>query len=117
MSLSTSGRNAAAAGVTALSGYASLHTGDPGTTGANEVTGGSPAYARKAVTWAAASGGNVITSASVTFDVPAGTTIRDMGLWSALTGGTFYGGDALSSPETYGAQGTYALTTATVTIT
>jgi hypothetical protein len=117
MALSTSGRNAAAAGVTALSGYASLHTGDPGTTGTAEVTGGSPAYARKAVTWSAPSSGSVTTSGSVTFDVPASTTISYMGLWSASTGGTFYGGAALSSPETYGAQGTYALTTATVTIT
>lgn len=117
MGLSTSGRNAAASGVTALSGYASLHTGDPGGTGASEVTGGSPAYARKAVTWAAAGGGSVTTSASATFDVPGSTTIAYMGLWSASTGGTFYGGAALSSSETYGAQGTYALTTATVTIT
>jgi len=28
----------------------SLHSGDPGSTGANEISGGSPAYARKTVT-------------------------------------------------------------------
>ena len=37
-------------------GFASAHTADPGATGIlNELTGGSPAYARKAITWAAAS--------------------------------------------------------------
>ena len=30
--------------------HISLHDDDPSTTGANEVTGGSPAYARKAAT-------------------------------------------------------------------
>lgn len=116
MSLSTSGRNAAATGVDGVSGYASLHTADPGTTGASEVTGGSPAYARQAVTWGSASGGSVSTSAAVTFNVPAGTTIAYVGLWSALTGGTFQGGGPLSSSETYGAQGTYQLTTASIAV-
>jgi len=49
---------------------------DPGT-GTNyagtEATGGSPAYARQAVTWAAASGGQKSNSGALTFDVPAGT--------------------------------------------
>ena len=37
----------------------SVHTGSPGTTGASEATGGAPAYARKATTWGAASGGTI----------------------------------------------------------
>lgn len=49
---------------------------DPGT-GTNatgtEATGGSPAYARQAVTWAAAATGTKSNSGSLTFDVPAGT--------------------------------------------
>lgn len=49
---------------------------DPGT-GTNyagtEATGGSPAYARQAVTWANASGGTKSNSGALTFDVPAGT--------------------------------------------
>ena len=49
---------------------------DPGT-GTNftgtEATGGSPAYARQAVTWGAASSGQKSNSGSLTFDVPAGT--------------------------------------------
>ncbi|WP_219536593.1 hypothetical protein [Nonomuraea guangzhouensis] len=49
---------------------------DPGT-GANyggtEATGGSPAYARQAVTWGAAASGQKANSGALTFDVPAGT--------------------------------------------
>ena len=53
-----------------------LQLADPGT-GTNftgtEASGGSPAYARQAVTWAAASGGTKANSGALTFDVPAGT--------------------------------------------
>lgn len=117
MGLSTSGRNDAAAGVTGAVTYVSLHTADPGTSGASEVSGGTPAYARKAVSWAAASGGSVASSASITFDVPAGVTITHFGLWTASTAGTFKGGAALSANETFGGQGTYQLTTTTVSVT
>jgi len=37
--------------------YVSLHITDPGDSGTGEVTGGSPAYARKPCTWGAAAGG------------------------------------------------------------
>ena len=67
----------------------SLHTAFPGQTGLNEVTGGSPAYARKTITVAAASGEQRLTSASVTFDVPA-TTVRWVGFWN--TAGTQFQG-------------------------
>ncbi len=100
----------------AVAGFASLHTADPGTTGTSEVTGGTPAYARKAVTWDTAA--THVLSAKATFpafDVPAATTISYLGYWSLATGGTFYGGFALSSPETYGGQGTYAVTAASIT--
>lgn len=89
--------------------WASLHTASPGTTGANEVFGGSPAYVRKAITWNAAALGNLDNNANPVFDVPAATTVTHFGVWSASTGGTFYGGDALSDPETFAGQGTYTL--------
>lgn len=69
--------------------YASLHTAYS-TTGTNEVTGGTPAYARKAVTWAAAAAGSKATSAAVTFDVPA-TTVAFVGFWDAVSAGNFVG--------------------------
>lgn len=72
-----------------LGTHASLHSADPGTTGTNEISGGSPAYARKSLTWTAGSSDGVVT-ASCTFDVPASTAITHAGIWSAVTSGTFY---------------------------
>lgn len=70
--------------------HLSLHTAYS-STGANEVTGGSPAYARKAATWSAASGRTKALTSGVTFDVPAGTTVRFIGAWDAVTAGNFLG--------------------------
>lgn len=76
------------AGVGATHG--SLHT-TYSTTGANELTGGSPAYARKAATWAAAAARSKALSAALVFDVPAATTVRWIGFWDAITTGGFLG--------------------------
>jgi hypothetical protein len=76
------------AGVGATHG--SLHSAYS-SSGANELTGGSPAYARKAATWAAASGRSKATSASMVFDVPAGQTVRWVGFWDAVSAGNFLG--------------------------
>lgn len=67
--------------------FLSLHTGFP-PAGGNEVTGGSPAYARKSFTWSAASAGSKAISAAQTFDVPAGTTVRAVAVYDASTAGT-----------------------------
>lgn len=112
---STAGKNVMLDQLGTVAVYASLHTADPGTTGVNEVTGGSPAYARKSITWNAASGSKTASNAPV-FDVPAGT-VAFYGLWSASSGGTYYGGGALSASETFAAQGTYTLSTTTLGIT
>lgn len=78
--------------------HLSLHT-DWSATGLNELTGGSPAYARKAATWNAAASASAALTAAVTFDVPGGTTVRYVGRWTALTGGTFLGMSALNGTE------------------
>jgi hypothetical protein len=78
----------------------SLHTGDPGSTGANEITGAAATaagYAKKAVTWNPATGGAgddvaTITGTAIQFDVPAGD-IRFYGVWQ---GGTYLYGKALN---------------------
>lgn len=115
MALSTAGRNASVDGVTGLITHISLHTADPGASGTSEVAGGT--YARQAATWGAASGGTGGITNDPEFGIPAATTITHYGLWSASSGGTFYGGDPLSASETYGAAGTYTLTANTVTFT
>lgn len=97
--------------------YVSLHTADPGSTGTSEVSGGSPAYARKSVTWNSAASADLDNNANPVFDVPAGTTVTHFGMWSAVTGGTFYGGALLSASETFGGQGTYTFTDIDVTLT
>lgn len=107
---SNDGKNSLLDGLAADAAYMSLHTGDPSTTGANEVTGGSPAYARKSVTWAAASAGALTSTNAQVFDVPASTTITYIGLWSALTTGTFYGHVSITS-EAFAGQGTYTVAT------
>jgi hypothetical protein len=116
MPLSNAGKHVMLDELATVAVYASLHTGDPSTTGANEATGGSPAYARKAITWNAASGGGLDSSNAPVFDVPAGT-YSHWGLWSASSGGTFYGGGSLSASEVFAAQGTYTLSDADVTLT
>jgi len=80
--------------------YVSLHTADPGTTGASEVTGGT--YARVAVSWNAASSGSVTQSGALSINLPASTTASYFGVWSASTAGTYYIGGALSPSITTG---------------
>ena len=96
MSFTNATKETAATSVTATGSWISLHTGDPSTTGANEATGGSPAYARKQTTWTAGSSDGVVNGSAVSIDVPAGTYTY-AGVWSASTAGTFVGGFALSS--------------------
>jgi hypothetical protein len=70
--------------------YASLHTGNPGITGANEATGGS--YARQAVTLGAPSGGSESTSVALNFTgMPAvgAPGITHIAVWDAVSAGNF----------------------------
>jgi hypothetical protein len=107
MAFSVSAENAAVGAIATAATWISLHSADPGTTGASEITGG--AYARKQTTWGAVSN-SAVTGSAVTSDVPAGTTITHWGLWTALSAGTFHYGGALPAPETFGSNGTYSLT-------
>lgn len=93
MAVGVNGQNSAADGLAAVVGFLSLHIGDPSTTGANELTGGAPAYARKAVAWSAASTGQRTNSGLITFDVPglAGGFIYWIGMFSLVTAGVYYG--------------------------
>lgn len=63
---------------------ASLHTDFPGATGANEVTGGTPAYARKVIVVDSSAGGTRLLNAAETFNVPA-CTVKWVGMWDAAT--------------------------------
>lgn len=75
--------------------HASLHDAFPGSTGANELTGGFPAYGRQAITVNTASGGIRSLNAAVVFDVPV-CTVRFIGLWND----TVYAGCAANGGAT-----------------
>ncbi len=87
-----------------------LHSGDPGAANAadNELSGGSPAYARKAIAWNAASGGSIDDSTAPTFDVGAGQTVSWISGWN--TAGTVRYFKKNVTDEVFGAQGTYQIT-------
>jgi hypothetical protein len=91
--------NSAALDVAAV--YISLHTGDPGETGANEVTGGT--YARQDATaaFANASGGTCTTNVDIDWAVNTmpDVTITHLGVWDAATAGNFLWGGALAAPR------------------
>ena len=78
--------SAVAAGLNPATPFLALHTGFPPTYNpGNEVTGGAPAYARKAFTWSAAAAGARSISAAQTFDVPA-TTVRVVSVADSASG-------------------------------
>lgn len=107
MALNANGLNAQVAGLTAVAGYASLHTAEPDANGSSEVTGGT--YTRETISWAAASGGTAVSNAEIVFDVPTGVTITHLGYWSASTSGTFYGSRALDTSQTFSSAGTFTI--------
>jgi hypothetical protein len=87
--------------------HVGVHTlADPGTgataTG-TEATGGSPAYARQAVTWGAAASGLKANTNTIAIDVPSGT-YGFLTYWNASTGnsGTQYRGYAPINGTTKG---------------
>lgn len=89
----------------------SLHTADPGDTGASEVTGGS--YARQNGTFAAASGGSSALSAAVDFTGMPACTVTHFGVWDSA-GTPLYIGGGPTTNRTLQAGDTYQLTTSTV---
>lgn len=75
----------------AVATHASLHSAIPDETGSNEISGGSPAYARLPIAFTPASNGRLVKSASpaVQFNVPSATTVAYVGLWTSAVGGVF----------------------------
>ena len=115
MPLQTSALNAAAAGVAGIAAFGSLHTADPGGTGANEVTGGG--YARVPLVWDPATGGVSALDSALAFSGPASSPATYFGVWSALSGGTFHGAVALTGDQAFNASGDYIVAAATITAT
>ena len=100
-------RNNLAAAYGTNATHAALYSTVPGATAGTELSGGSPAYARKALSWSAPS--NSAITATVTFDVASGSTVAGAGVHTAITGGTYLDGAAVTS-QPFSSQGTYQLT-------
>lgn len=92
----------------AVATWFSLHTGDPGTTGANEGSG--TGHARGQTTWSPANASNGTKTGTQATLGAAAQAYTHWGLWTASTGGTFHLGGTLPAPESYGAAGSYLLT-------
>jgi hypothetical protein len=80
--------------------YLSLHSADPGTTGATEVSGGS--YARQSIVFGSATAGVVTSTTAQNFTaMPAESGgVPFFGIWSASSGGTYEGGGTTTGLST-----------------
>ena len=90
--------------------HVSAHSGFPGDTGANEISGGS--YARAAIAFAAASNGQRLATSSPVISVQNGKTITYLGFWSS---GTFVGSVAVAT-AVFGGDGTYTVSNAKLSL-
>ena len=96
--------------------YVSLHTADPGETGATEVTGG--AYARQGpTTFSAAASGASANTAQIDFTSMPAVTVTHVGLWDALTGTNFLWGGALTSSKALNSGDTFRIAATDLDVT
>lgn len=97
--------------------YVSLHSADPGETGASELATAN-GYARQAAAFDAAAAGVTQNNGAVTFTNTgsAWSAATHFGVWDAVSGGNFLGGGALAAPKTIGAGDTGTFADASLTI-
>lgn len=87
--------------------YVSLHTGDPGETGASEASGGS--YVRQSGSFSAAASGATANDAAIEFSSMPAATLTHVGVWDAETAGNFLWGGALTASKTTNAGDTFQI--------
>ena len=97
--------------------YVSLHTADPGETGASEVTGGS--YVRKVATCDAAANpaGTTQHRGNIQYTSMPAVTVTHVGLWDASSGVNFLWGGSLVAPKTLNSGDTFQINTGDLDIT
>jgi hypothetical protein len=76
--------------------WMSLHTGDPGTSGASEYAG----VTRQQVPAGTASAGSLSNTSPVNFTTSGASAVTHIGIWDAVTAGNFVIGAAAGSPVT-----------------
>lgn len=94
------GMDAMAASITHLS----LSTADPSTTGANQS-----AAARVAAGWAVSANGDTVATNKAFTGGAASGPVTHVCFWSASTGGTFRGSQALTGDTAFNAAGQYTV--------
>jgi hypothetical protein len=110
MALNTAGIQLGAAAIAAGITFIQLHTAAPDATGNTNVT----TAGRKACTLTA-TGGNISLSAQVAFTGGAANgPVTHVSYWSASTGGTYYGSQALTGDQTFNSAGEYTVTALTI---
>jgi len=87
--------------------WISLHTADPGITGADEATGGSYGRQNASAAMAAAASGAITSDVAVEFTLMPACTITHMGVYDAETSGNFLWGGALTASKTVNAGDTF----------
>lgn len=97
--------------------YVKLHTGDPGSAGANNAAAGSTT--RVQATMAAASGGSKAMTSMASSWTNGGTseTLSHISLWTAAAAGTFNGSAALTGSQAWVSTNTFSLTSLSIAIT
>lgn len=97
--------------------YVSLHTADPGTTGASEAGGGSYARQLASASFAAAAAGSKASNAIIDFAAMPAATITHAGVWDAVSGGNFLVGGALAASKTTNSGDTFRFASGSLTAT
>lgn len=92
--------------------YLSAHSSEPGSYGANEITG--EGYTRVATTLSANAEGNVNIGANIEILIPPSTTITHVGLW---IGSDFVYSMPLAAAETFANGGNLDISQYQITLT
>jgi hypothetical protein len=90
--------------LTSVATHLALHSADPGPTGANETTA-----QRLAADWSAPVAGDLAVAEKAFIRGTPNGPVRYLGLWSAPTGGTFYGAFTLVGDQTFNANGDFVV--------
>jgi hypothetical protein len=94
--------------------YVKLHTGDPGSAGANNAAGNTT---RQQATFGAASAESATTTADIVWtNVSTSETYTHISLWSASSGGTYLGNAALTSSQAVVAGNNFRIPAGSLTV-
>ena len=95
--------------------YLSLHSADPGKSGASEIAGGS--YARRPIIWDEVNGGLKTNHDNIEFMGMPSIRVSHIAIWEAPRGGNYLWGGALIDPKIVNAGDTFRIVSGSLRIT